>query len=166
MATIRNAGAPAFTIIRDTREKKGKGWQFRASANCDGMEITKLDVGDYTIQGLEDVLMVERKTHSDLWGTLGNPVNYKRFLREMKRAENHPYKFLVIEASLADIDRGCKYSKVPANNIHAKLVSLQVKHNLHVIFAGREDRARTYVRRLFVKINGYYQEGLLKDATS
>ena len=130
------------------------------------MEVCKLDVGDYTIKGLEEVLMVERKTLGDLWGTLANPVNYKRFLKEMKRAENHPYKFLVIEASLADIDRGYNWSKVPANNIHAKLVSLQVKHNLHVIFAGREDRARKYVRRLLVKMNGYYREGLLQDATT
>lgn len=164
MGSIRHAGAPLFKIIRDTREKKGKGWEFRASANCDGMEIAKLDVGDYTIKGLEDILMIERKTLPDLWGTLGNPKNYERFKREMKRAEKHPYKFLVIEASLGDIDRGFWRSKVSANNIHAKLVSLQVKHNLHVIFAGRQDRARQYVRRLMVKINGYYQEGLLKDA--
>lgn len=166
MATIRHTGEKSFTIIRDTREKKGKGWHFRASANCEGMEVIKLDVGDYTIKGLEGILMIERKTIGDLWGTLGNPTNYRRFLREIKRAEKHPYKFLIIEASLADINRGYSFSKVTANNIHAKLVSLQVKHNLHVIFAGRQDRARQYVRRLMVKVNGYYQEGLLKSASS
>jgi len=166
MATIRNAGAKSFTIIRDTREKSGKGWLFRASSNCDGMEIVKLDVGDYTVKGLEKILMIERKAIGDLWGTLGNPKNYKRFLREMKRAENHPYKFLIIEATLADIDRGYNWSKVSANNIHAKLISLQIKHNLHVIFAGRQDRARQYVRRLMAKISGYYEEGLLQDANT
>jgi len=150
-----------FTIIRDTREKKGKGWNFRASANCAGVEIEKLDVGDYTVKGLEDVLMIERKTIGDLWNTLGRAVSYKRFLREMKRAENHKMKFLIIEGTLADIDRGYRYSQVPVANIHAKLVSLQLKHNLHIIFAGRIDRARAYVRQLLDKMFRYHEEGLL-----
>lgn len=167
MAVVRNAGkADPFVIIRDTREKKGHGWQFRSSSNCGGMEIIKLDVGDYTIKGLENLIMVERKSLGDLWGTLGNPNNYKRFLREMNRAKKHPYKFLVIEATLADLDRGYSWSKVPSNNIHGKLVSLQIKHNLHVIFAGRQDRARQYVRRLLVKMNAYYKEGLLENAAT
>ncbi len=69
-----------FMIIRDTREQKGKGWKFRASANCLGVEEIKLDVGDYAIKGLEDTIMIERKTLGDLWGTLGGPKNYLRFL--------------------------------------------------------------------------------------
>jgi ERCC4-type nuclease len=151
-----------FTIIRDTREQKGKGWMFRASANCAGMEKEKLDVGDYAIKGLEDTIMIERKTIGDLWGTLGNQKNYQRFLREMNRAKNHRMKFLIIEGSLADVDRGYQWSKVSANNIHAKLVSLQVKHNLHVIFAGRTDRARGYVRKLMAKLYRYYLDGTIQ----
>ncbi len=150
-----------FKIIRDTREQKGKGWLFRSSTNCSGQEIKKLDVGDYTVKGLEDILMIERKTIGDLWGTLGATDNYKRFLREIKRAENHKFKFLIIEGTVADIDRGYRYSKVSANNIHAKLISLQVKHNLHVIFAGRMDKARAYVRRLMSKVHKYNEDGLL-----
>jgi ERCC4-type nuclease len=162
MAIIRNADAKERpTIIRDTREKEGKGWYFRASANCDGMETTKLDVGDYTIKGLEDVIMSERKAIGDLWGTLGNPVNYKRFLKEMKRAENHPYKYLVIEGTLADINKGYYYSKVKPNNIHAKLISLQAKHNVHVVFAGRQNTARTWVRHFIIKMFDYYKQGYL-----
>ena len=135
---------------------------FRASANCEGMEKTKLDVGDYAIKGLEDTIMIERKTIGDLWGTLGNHKNYQRFLREMKRAENHRLKFLVIEGNLSDIDRGYRYSKISANNIHAKLMSLQTKHNLHVIFAGRKDTARAYVRKLMSKLYRYYLDGTIK----
>ena len=153
---------PKFKIIRDTREQKGKGWMFRASANCEGMEERKLDVGDYAIDGLEDTIMIERKTIGDLWGTLGNHKNYQRFLREMKRAENHRLKFLIIEGSLADVDQGYRWSKVSSNNIHAKLMSLQVKHNLHVIFAGRTDRARAYVRKLMSKLYRYYSDGTIQ----
>ena len=134
------------------------------------MEIAKLDVGDYTVKGLEDVLMIERKTLGDLWNTLGGPVSYKRFLREMERAKNHKIKYLIIEATLAEVDagyfwyvrgRGKQKSKVSSANIHAKLISLQIKHNVHVIFAGRIDKARSYVRRIMDKVFRYREEGLV-----
>lgn len=157
-------GQDKFLIIRDTREQDGKGWNFRASANCLGVERKKLDVGDYTVGGLEDILMVERKTLGDLWGTLGRQENYKRFLREMERAKDHKLKYLVIEATLAQVDAGYKWSKVPSSNIHAKLISLQVKHGVHVIFADREDKARAWVRRLFHKIFRYHLEGSLETS--
>jgi len=152
---------PKFTIIRDTREQEGKGWLFRASANCDGVEIKKLNVGDYTVKGLEDVLAIERKTIGDLWNTLGASKNYQRFLREWKRGENHKFKFLIIEGSLADINKGYRWSKVPVATIHAKLLSLQIHHNVHVVFAGRMDNARAYVRRLMSKVFKCHQEGTL-----
>jgi len=163
MATVKKGFVPPkkFRIIRDTREQKGKGWNFRASANCYGQKVQKLDVGDYTVEGMEDILMIERKTLGDLWGTLGPQKNYQRFLREMDRAKDHRIKFLIVEATLADVDRGYSYSQVPVNNIHAKLISLQAKHNLHVIFAGRQDRARAYVRRLMSKMFKYHTDKLL-----
>lgn len=163
MVSARKSKPPKdkFLIIRDTREQDGKGWNFRASANCWGMERKKLDVGDYAIGGLEDVVMVERKTLGDLWNTLGRTENYQRFLREMDRAKNHKLKYLVIEATLAEVNSGYRFSKITPANIHAKLISLQAKHNVHVIFAGRQDIARAWVRRLFDKLFRYSREGLL-----
>lgn len=164
MATVRRQkGRPQskFTIIRDTREQEGKGWLFRASANCNKVEVKKLNVGDYTVEGLEDILAIERKTLGDLWNTLGQAKNWKRFLREWERGKDHKFKFLIIEASLKQINRGYRWSKVPVNNIHAKLLSLQAKHNVHVIFAGDLDSARKYARRLMAKIFQYHQEGLV-----
>jgi len=150
-----------FLIIRDTREQRGKGWSFRASANCFGMEKKKLDVGDYAIGGLESVIMVERKTLGDLWNTLGRTDNYKRFLKEMDRAKDHKLKYLVIEATLSEVNNGYKFSKVSPANIHAKLISLQVKHNVHIVFAGRQDVARAWVRKLFDKLFRYKLNGII-----
>ena len=148
-----------FTIIRDTREQDGCGWNFRASTNCEGMEKVKLDVGDYSLKGYEDKIFLERKTIGDLWGTLG--ANYERFLRELERAKSHKVKYLVIEGTLAEVSAGYAYSKLPPENIHAKLISLQVKHGVHVIFAGRLDKAREYVRLLLAKLFKYCEEGII-----
>ena len=163
MVHARRAKAPKdkFTIIRDTREQKGKGWEFRASANCYGMEKKKLDVGDYAIEGMEDIVMVERKTLGDLWGTLSVKKNYDRFLREIERAKDHKMKYLVIEATLAEVNAKYRFSQVSPANIQAKLISLQVKHNVHVVFAGRKDLARAWVRRLFDKLFRYKNDGRL-----
>ena len=165
-----NQNKVRFKIIRDSREKAGKGWKFRASANCSGMEIEKLDVGDYTVKGLEKVLMIERKSLGDLWNTLGGLDNYKRFLREMERAKNHKVKYLIIEATLAEVNKGYswfgpggrkKRSRVSPNNIIAKLISLEVKYDVHVIFAGRIDYARSHARSVMDKIFRYHEDGIL-----
>lgn len=160
MATARGS---KFKIVIDTREQEGKGWDFRASANCSGTERRKLDVGDYAIKGMEHIICIERKTLGDLWNTLSMQNNYDRFLREWDRAKDHRMKFLVIEAKLSDVQKGYAYSKVSPNNIMAKLTSLQVKHNVHVIFAGRKDVARKYVRGLMAKLYKYYLDGVIKD---
>lgn len=152
-----------FTIVRDTREQEGKGWQFNASKNCTGVVREKLDVGDYSIKGMEKIICIERKTIGDLWGTLGFQKNYERFVREWARAKKHRMKYLIIEGTVADVDAGYRWSKVSSNLIHAKLISLQVKHNVHVIFAGRQDKARTYTRRLLDKLYAYYLDGIIKE---
>jgi hypothetical protein len=51
-----------FTVIRDSREKEGHGWWYDEDAYCIGTEITKLDIGDYSIKDKEHILC--RK----LWG--------------------------------------------------------------------------------------------------
>ena len=50
---------PPFTVIKDTREQDG--YFFGPFNTCAGMIEHKLDTGDYTIEGLEDKICVERK---------------------------------------------------------------------------------------------------------
>lgn len=152
------------TIIRDTREKDGCGWKFRASPNCAGMEIEKLDTGDYSVKGFEHLIMVERKSIGDLWGTL--TAGKERFINEMERARIIPARYLIIEGNVGDIDKGYKYSKVSPEFIHGYLISLQVKYGIHVVFAGRQDQAQTYARRLLLKLARYCTEGVINGKST
>lgn len=151
-----------MTILKDSREKDG--WNFRASQNCNGMQIEKLDTGDYSLKGYENLIMIERKSVADLWGTL--TAGKERFYREMERAKEIPARFLVIEGNIADINKGFAYSKVGPNYIHGFLISLQIKYGVHVIFAGRKDLAQEYVRRLLAKLYKYCQDGTLCQTKS
>jgi ERCC4-type nuclease len=149
-----------FTIIRDSREKDGCGWKFRASANCDGMEVKKLETGDYSIKGYENLIMIERKTLSDLWATL--TFGRERFMREMDRALAYPIRYLIIEGTLRDVDNGIRYSQVTPEFIHSSLTSLEVKYGVHVIFTDtRTDVAQAYVRKLLTKLFQYCEDGVI-----
>jgi ERCC4-type nuclease len=149
-----------FKIIRDTREKKGNGWNFRASANCVGMELKKLDTGDYSIEGCEHLIMLERKSISDLWMSLTS--ERERFLREMDRAKLIPARYLIIEGTLRDVMAGISYSKVRPEFILASLTSLEIKYGIHVVFTDkRNDIAQQYVRKLLEKLFQYCEDGVI-----
>lgn len=148
-----------FTIMRDSREKSGCGWKFRASGNCYGMAVAKLNAGDYSIYGYEHLVMIERKTISDLWTTLVH--HRKRFIKQMERCKDHPFKYLVIEGTVADILKGFRYSRVTPKTILAMLTSLEVKYGVHVIYTSkRTDIAQEYVRKLLAKLFDYCEEGV------
>ena len=48
-----------FKVIKDTREQEG--YYFSEYGTCLGMVERKLDTGDYSIEGLEDLICIERK---------------------------------------------------------------------------------------------------------
>lgn len=50
-----------FSIIRDTREKEG--WNFDFYSSC-AIESRGLKTGDYTLEGLEEILCIERKANT------------------------------------------------------------------------------------------------------
>ena len=149
-----------FRIIRDSREKKDNGWDFRASANCLGMEVKKLDVGDYSIEGYEHLIMIERKSIADLWHTLVQ--DRERFIRQMERARPVCAKYIIIEGTLKDVMDGIYWSKVRPEFILSSITSLEVKYGVHVVFTSkRTDVSQAYVRRLLAKLFQYCEEGII-----
>lgn len=151
--------AKKFTILRDSREKTG--WNFRASANCNGMEIRKLKTGDYSLKGYEHLVMIERKSIPDLWCTFLQ--RREVFLKEIARASEYPIKYLIIEGSYKDIAAGFRYSKVNPDVILAMLISLEIRYDIHVVFLDkRSDVSQEYVRKLLAKLFRYCEEGVIK----
>jgi ERCC4-type nuclease len=142
---------PPMTFVRDSREKEGAGWKFNATSNCNGTITKKLDTGDYSIEGMEHLIMIERKTISDLWGTLVQ--NHERFMKEMERALIIPSRYLVIEGTMRDILAGCFYSKVGPEFILSSLTVLEQQYGIHVIYLDkRHDICQRYMRRLLEKL--------------
>lgn len=71
-----------YNIVRDDREKNGY-----ESFPGEEVVVKRLDTGDYTIEGFEDVFAVERKSLNDLATSVG--YNRLRFENEIRRANGY-----------------------------------------------------------------------------
>jgi hypothetical protein len=161
--------APQFTVIKDTREQDG--YYFGPFNTCAGMVEHKLDTGDYTIQGLEDKVCVERKgCVEELAVNLGQKKH--TFLDEITRMEPFPHKFLVLEFSLEDLIKFPEETRIPVKNkaslkITGKymlkcLIEFQIYNNVHVLFCGNKHNAFLAVSSIFKRINEMYTIGRKK----
>lgn len=104
---VQVVSAP-FVVVVDGREKKPYTFDgLKADAGLGGgdffvrWEWTHLPSGDYSIQGYEDRVSIERKTLGDLYTTLGQ--YRKRFQREMERLSTFDFAAVVIESSWDEI---------------------------------------------------------------
>ena len=86
-------------IIQDTREQQG--WEFFYP---DVIVVRRtLDAGDYTIEGKEEDILIERKATT---GELANNIGKKwyQFCNEFKRMPKNTKKIVICEFSLQDVE--------------------------------------------------------------
>ena len=135
-----------FTIIRDTREQNGLDWDLNIyGEHCDGIFDTKLDTGDYSILGLEQTFVIERKATV---AEIAKNVIEDRFVRELQRLAEFKSAHIILQAELNDV---LKYpyganSGIPKNRqreikmsgkfILKKIIEYQKKYGVHIWFAG------------------------------
>ncbi len=86
-----------FRIVIDTREQEP--WSF----DC-GTVRKKLDAGDYSVDGREDFVAVERKSLPDFVHTVIHDLD--RFSAELTRLAQLPHACIVVEADLDNVLRG------------------------------------------------------------
>lgn len=147
-------------IIKDTREKVGS-WDFDDQV-CEGMVTRKLDTGDYAIDGLEDILCLERKRNV---AELCVNVFEERFKRELERMAKYPYKYMIFEFTIDDIRRYPVGSNIPksrwsslkvtGNYVMRFIADMEINYGIHCVFAGCKDNAiflaSNIMKRVYVK---------------
>ena len=111
----------------DTREKDPylfKGYRARKGT---------LRTGDYSINGFEAMIAVERKSGSDLVNTL--LTNKDRFERELERASSMAVFSVVVECSMAGLLLTMQpRTSVPFRTLLARAAALFSKHKVPVFF--------------------------------
>jgi ERCC4-type nuclease len=88
------------TFVIDTREQEPLGFNPQLVRPV----RRALPAGDYSVEGLEQTVAVERKTLDDFVGTVIRAR--ERFYRELRRLSDYARACVVVEASLEDLLAG------------------------------------------------------------
>ncbi len=146
-----------FDVIIDTREKTGL-WEFQSSKIAE-IHREKLDVGDYAIAGMEEILFIERKKSP---GEFYGNITEKRFYKEFERGQHYKYKFMILEFNAADIYLFPHNTNIPQKvwpklritptYIFRKISELQTHYGVNVIFAGDVDTATLIATNIMKRV--------------
>jgi hypothetical protein len=113
--------APRPTLLVDTREQnpfnfsRFKGW-------FAGIERKALTLGDYSIAGLEDICVVERKNLSDLVRSC--TVDRTAFIKRLRLMARYPHRLLVVTSTLSQVKSAYEHARVDPNRTTQFLVAL------------------------------------------
>lgn len=149
-----------FTVLVDTREQLPYSLRgFQADCRAYGQSRVKggedlvvmsrratLATGDYTVEGLEGVCAVERKSLSDFYLCCGH--ERERFEAELERLAKLQWAAVVIEATLEEI--ACEpppLSQLLSKAAYRSVVTWSVRY-CQVIPAGPRELAEVTVFRL------------------
>jgi ERCC4-type nuclease len=121
----------------------------------DGYESyrTTLKSGDYSLEGFETMLAVERKNHSDAWGCLTE--GRKRFERCLERLSLMDRAAIVIESSMAEfVIPPPQIKRVNAATAMGSYISWSTKYRIPVYFAENRQWAERVTLRILA---AYYK---------
>jgi len=135
----------SFRVIIDTKEKYP--WALTSSYIL-GTEFRHLDTGDYTVEGFEDKLCIERKRTVN---EIAQNLHEKRFGAQLERMAEFPHKYILIESSIQKVieypfledlpPKILKKIRVRGRYILKCLNRIQVKYNIHIVYCGNTDNA-------------------------
>ncbi len=122
------------TIIIDTREQEPYSFPV---GSCSAIR-RKLESGDYSVEGMEILIAVERKSLNDFVSTLIPPKH--RFYAELERLKTMR-SCIVVEASWPDIFARKYTSGAHPESIWGATHKIISKYNIPVYFCGNRQIA-------------------------
>ena len=150
-------------VIVDTRERAP--WTFEAQEGIrfsQGITTVrrKLESGDYSVDGLEDRVAIERKSLDDWVGTVMRERS--RFYRELDRLRAFEFRCVIIEASLRDVYAKRATSNANPDSILGFIAEVTVAQRVPVYLGGSRAEAqllaaaflKTAEKKLRVLIDG------------
>jgi len=112
---------PRAVVLVDTREQNPFSFT-RFEGLFAGTEKKALKLGHYSIAGLEDHCVVERKDISDLVGSL--TTDRTIFVDRLRRMAGYPHRLLVITGPLSVVKSPYAHSPAHPNRITQSLIAI------------------------------------------
>ncbi len=98
----------------------------------------KLNAGDYSIEGYESSVCIERKSQGDFYGSIIGDAR-ERLYNVAERASGAGFKAFVIECEEAELMAPeLSFSGVHPNTVYATINSFEVKHGFHFYYGDRK----------------------------
>jgi ERCC4-type nuclease len=156
---------PKPIVLVDTREK----YPFNFSRFPNWIAASKkqaLKAGDYSVEGMESLLILERKTLTDLITTVIQERT--RFFKQCEKMSRYRWKALLIEASYEDIktpyDEDEYNTLAHPNAVSGTLDALEARFGIPVIYTSlyrplAEEKAASWLSKHFtywyLEANGF-----------
>jgi ERCC4-type nuclease len=142
---IRAEGIPKPFVLIDTREKEPFALHVNHPNWIRGERRETLKTGDYTVEGMESLLCLERKSLADL---VACTVTYRRrFLASCARLARFKWKAILVEATLEDIKGGFGAFAIPSevhpNAVCGTLDAIEAKFGIPVIYTSTSQNLAT-----------------------
>ena len=135
-----------MVITVDTRERSP--WRFQNTNTP--VIFSTLKTGDYSVRGLEDVVVIERKEHGDFLTSCGK--NRRRFMAEMERMKSIPHRLLIVETDYTNIALGLHpRSRIDPDSVTGTMVKL-ASHGIQVMCLGERKLAESFAYRFLTRI--------------
>lgn len=130
-----------YSIVIDSREQAPFFFEGLRMVKSRGggivqpsLMISGLPAGDYSIDGLESEIAIERKSLSDLYGTLGKGRD--RFKRELEKLSAMKFAAVVVEAEWFDIlNTPPVQSTVPPQSIEGTILAFMADYPVQWVLA-------------------------------
>lgn len=151
---------PRAKVVVDTREQipfdfsRFEGW-------FAGVERTALELGDYSVSGLESTCVLERKDLPDLVRSF--TVDRAVFVNRLKKMSAYPHKLLLITAPLSAVKSQYAFSPSNPNRVMQALIAALVGWGIPFVCAEThelgEEIAASYLYQVhlyrWLETNGY-----------
>lgn len=153
-----------FTIIIDSREQIP--WTFKNFTTA----TKKLDTGDYSLEGFENIFTIERKKSV---AEIANNTTEKRFINELERLKLYEHKFLLLEFSLSNVidypigsdvpKRVWEKLKITNKYILKFLTSISIEYNIQTFFCDNEENAEEMALSIIKRMIEKYGKTIHKN---
>jgi ERCC4-type nuclease len=138
--------SPPFkpVIVIDTREQR----PYSFAEEVAGSVRKALPAGDYSVEGWETCIAIERKTLDDFIGTVIHARG--RFARELATLREYRFAWIVVEGSLDEVLQGRYASRVHPASLLGLTMVVMTDYRIPVLFAHDRPCARALTEALLL----------------
>lgn len=135
---------PKCVTICDTREQRP--WSFSEDVDV----IRKgLPVGDYSCEGFETRIALERKSIEDAVRSV--TWDRARFFRELEKLSKYDFREIVLECEMADVANHAYESMAHPSSILGSFDSIALHFKIPVFYAGSPEMAAKHAESILTK---------------